>query len=200
MNILSIESSFDVCGASLILNGKFIEMIETREPRMHSKLLAVYVNDVLNNNNTTVQEIDCIAVSIGPGSYTGLRIGVSLAKGLSLPFNKQIYPVDSFEIVQSQINEKTNFSLAFHSHRDYVYHSYVDNKGTLSKPEICNIDKVVAEKIYGYNLQLISDNINYTEIKPSSRVLAEYALINSNKKLPSTNKVSPIYLSVSNED
>ena len=199
MNILSIESSFDVCGTSLILNGKFVETIETKEPRMHSKLLAVYVNDVLKNNNTTVQKIDCIAVSVGPGSYTGLRIGVSLAKGLSLPFNKPIYPVDSFEIAQSQINEKTNFSLAFHSHRDFVYHSYIDKKGCMSKPEICKFNKLVAEKIYGYNLKLISDDISYTEIKPSSRVLAEYVLT-SNKKPPPINEVSPIYLSVSNED
>ena len=53
MNILSIESSFDVCGTSLILSGKHVDTVETREPRIHSKFLAVYVNEVLRKNKTT---------------------------------------------------------------------------------------------------------------------------------------------------
>ncbi len=200
MNILSIESSFDVCGASLILGGKHIDTIETRVPRMHSKFLAVYVEEVLRKNKATIEGIDCIAVSVGPGSYTGLRIGVSLAKGLALPFSKPIHPVDSFDIARSQINEKSNFSIAFHSHRNFVYHCYVDKKGSMSVPEICSIDKVVAKKIYGYNLKIISESLNYIEIMPSAKVLAEYALANSNIELPAVNNISPIYLSISNED
>ena len=200
MNILSIESSFDVCGTSLILNSKHVDTVETREPRIHSKSLAVYVNEVLRKNKTTIKDIDCIAVSVGPGSYTGLRIGVSLAKGLALPYNKPIHPIGSFDIARSQIAEKSNFSIAFHSHRNFVYHCFIDEKGSMSIPQICSIDKVVAKRIYGYNLNIISESINYTEINPSAKVLAEYALENSNIELPEINNISPIYLSISNED
>ena len=196
MNILSIESSFDVCGTSLVVNDKHLETIERKESKVHSKLLAVYVNDILQNNKITIKDIDCIAVSVGPGSYTGLRIGISLAKGLALPYDKSIYPISSFEIAKFQINKHSNFSVAYHSHRDFVYHCYFENSSMASKPEICHLEEITAKNIYGYNLDLISKETIYNEIKPSSKALSEYVLENKKSKFTAINKISPIYLSL----
>ena len=196
MNILSIESSFDVCGTSLILDHKHVDTIEIRKPKAHSKLLAVYVNDILQKNEISIEQIDVIAVCIGPGSYTGLRIGISLAKGLALPFKKSIYPIDSFAVARFQIKEKSNFSIAFHSHRNFVYHCNVDSNGIMSKPNMCSLDEIVNTNLYGYNLDLISKDFNYFEIKPCSKILAEYTLQNINSKLAPIDKISPIYLSI----
>ena len=70
MNILSIESSFDVCGTSLILDHKHVDTIEIRKPKAHSKLLAVYVNDILQKNEISIEQIDVIELEREIENYT----------------------------------------------------------------------------------------------------------------------------------
>ena len=80
--ILNIETSTDVCSIALSRNGRLIDIFEDTEGMNHARLTAYYIQEILKCNNLKVGELAAIAVSQGPGSYTGLRIGVSLAKGL----------------------------------------------------------------------------------------------------------------------
>jgi len=81
--ILNIETSTSVCSVCLAENGKKIAGKETNEKNAHSKILTVFIEDIFNIINLSVKDIDAVAVSKGPGSYTGLRIGVSAAKGIA---------------------------------------------------------------------------------------------------------------------
>ncbi len=81
--ILNIESSTSVCSVCLAENGKKIAGKETNEQNAHSKILTVFIKDIFQELNLKVKNIDAVAVSKGPGSYTGLRIGVSVAKGIA---------------------------------------------------------------------------------------------------------------------
>ncbi len=81
--ILNIESSTSVCSVCLAENGKKIIGKETHEQNAHSKILTVFIETIFNEINLNVKDIDAVAVSKGPGSYTGLRIGVSAAKGIT---------------------------------------------------------------------------------------------------------------------
>ncbi|NOZ34158.1 MAG: tRNA (adenosine(37)-N6)-threonylcarbamoyltransferase complex dimerization subunit type 1 TsaB [Chlorobi bacterium] len=81
--ILNIESSTSVCSVCLAENGKKIAGKETNEQNAHSKILTVFIKDIFQERNLKVKNIDAVAVSKGPGSYTGLRIGVSVAKGIA---------------------------------------------------------------------------------------------------------------------
>lgn len=80
--ILHLESSTSVCSVALARDGKLIGLMESTEGQNHARLLAVFADELLRKNGLTANQLSAVAVSKGPGSYTGLRIGVSLAKGL----------------------------------------------------------------------------------------------------------------------
>lgn len=80
--ILSIETSTEVCSVALSHNGELVSLRENLVGRSHANDLALYVDEVLRENDLAVSDLQAVAVSAGPGSYTGLRIGAATAKGL----------------------------------------------------------------------------------------------------------------------
>lgn len=95
--ILNIETSTEVCSVSLAENGKTLFLKESTEGLNHSRLLTVFIEELFNENNFDINKIDAVAVSKGPGSYTGLRIGVSVAKGLCYGLDKPLIGIGSIE-------------------------------------------------------------------------------------------------------
>lgn len=79
---LLIESSGDVCSAAVSEDGKIIASKSILEPNSHSTYLAGYIDDVLKKSCLRINDLDAVVIGGGPGSYTGLRIGCSLAKGI----------------------------------------------------------------------------------------------------------------------
>jgi tRNA threonylcarbamoyladenosine biosynthesis protein TsaB len=80
--ILHIETATEICSASIADNGKLLAVKETSEGRSHAGVLAMFIQELFQETGLTADGLTAIAVSKGPGSYTGLRIGVSVAKGL----------------------------------------------------------------------------------------------------------------------
>jgi len=97
--ILNIETSTEVCSVSLAKNGKLLFIKESREGMNHSRLLTVFIEELFAENDIQIKTIDAVAVSKGPGSYTGLRIGVSVAKGLCYGLNIPLISINSLEIL-----------------------------------------------------------------------------------------------------
>ncbi len=95
--ILSLETSTPVCTVALSKEGKTIALKESFEDKSHATLLTVFVEEILAENKLKVQDLDAVAVSEGPGSYTGLRIGVSVAKGLCYAAQKPLIAVDTLK-------------------------------------------------------------------------------------------------------
>lgn len=83
-NLLLIESSNEICSVALSQEKSIIQEKYIDKPNSHSVYLAPFVNEVLNNATMSTNELDGVVISDGPGSYTGLRIGSSLAKGICL--------------------------------------------------------------------------------------------------------------------
>ena len=81
--ILHIETATQICSTALSLDGRLVEKMETDDPRSHARRLAPFIDHILKNNNVEVSGLDAVSISLGPGSFTGLRIGVSTAKGLA---------------------------------------------------------------------------------------------------------------------
>lgn len=96
--ILSIETGTEVCSVALAKDGEMISLRESGgEGRAHANNLGVYIDEVLRENDLDADELDAVAVGGGPGSYTGLRIGVSTAKGMCYALGRPLIAVDSLK-------------------------------------------------------------------------------------------------------
>lgn len=93
--ILSLETSTPVCSIAVHLRGDLLGARETNEPGSHSEKLIGLIDELLTSLDLKGNNLDAIAVSEGPGSYTGLRIGVSTAKGLSFAWGKPIIGIST---------------------------------------------------------------------------------------------------------
>ena len=108
--ILNIESSTTMCSVAIAVDGVAIASRNLNEGFSHAERLAPFVQEVLAEAMVSSENLDAIAVSKGPGSYTGLRIGVSLAKGLAYSLNKPLIAVPTLQVmclheeVKKQIN------------------------------------------------------------------------------------------------
>ena len=100
--ILLIETSTSLCSAALAEDGRVLAYRESSEPRAHAAMTAPYVKDVLDECGITVADCSAVCVSSGPGSYTGLRVGVSTAKGLCFGAGIPLLSVDTMEILVAQ--------------------------------------------------------------------------------------------------
>ena len=94
--ILCVETGTDVCSVGLAENGQLVALRESCG-RDHARNVAVYVDELLRERDIDADEIDAIAVGKGPGSYTGLRIGVSFAKGLCYGLGKPLIAIGSLD-------------------------------------------------------------------------------------------------------
>ncbi len=93
--ILAIESSTDIASVALFGATELLGELEYRVPRSHARLLLPMIQDVLKNLKVELSQLDAVAVSKGPGSYTGLRVGVSTAKGLAMAKDLALLSYDS---------------------------------------------------------------------------------------------------------
>lgn len=102
--ILSIETSTGVCSVAYSIDGKVAASKELFEANSHAGNLTVLIEELFNENKLTIsKDLDAVAVSSGPGSYTGLRIGVSTAKGICYAANLPLIAIDSMHILSFPI-------------------------------------------------------------------------------------------------
>lgn len=106
--ILSLETSTTVCSVALHKQGVLLDTLEDHTPNSHSALLTVLVENILKKQKLEVNELDAIAVSIGPGSYTGLRIGASVAKGLAYGAEIPVIAIPTLKVIASALLESGN--------------------------------------------------------------------------------------------
>ncbi len=93
--ILLIETATEVCSVAIAVNGAVVALEEVPESLQHAALLTLQISRCAEQCGLTLPELDAVAVSAGPGSYTSLRVGVSVAKGLCYALNKPLIAVDT---------------------------------------------------------------------------------------------------------
>lgn len=100
--ILLIETSTSLCSVALAADGNVIASRESAEPRAHAAMTAPFVKQVLDEAALQAADLDAVCVSAGPGSYTGLRVGVSTAKGICFAAGIPLLSVGTLEVLVHQ--------------------------------------------------------------------------------------------------
>jgi len=146
--ILNIESSNSTCSVCIADKGEVKYIKETTESNKHSEMLASYIQQILEEAKITASQLDAVAVSIGPGSYTGLRIGVSLAKGIAYSANIPVIAVSTLKSLawaaQSKIEETAEYTICpmIDARRMEVYSQAFDHAlSTKSDAEAVIVDE-----------------------------------------------------------
>lgn len=103
MTILNIETSTTCCSAAITIDGKPVASVEQLANANHASLLPVFIQQLLRQANANDWHIDAVALSQGPGSYTGLRIGASTAKGICYGLNIPLIPVDTLQVLCASV-------------------------------------------------------------------------------------------------
>ncbi|MDP4206501.1 MAG: tRNA (adenosine(37)-N6)-threonylcarbamoyltransferase complex dimerization subunit type 1 TsaB [Bacteroidota bacterium] len=142
--ILNLESSTEVCSVVLSRDGEIIASRENAEGQNHAKLLTVFVEEIFKETGITAQSLDAVAVSSGPGSYTGLRIGVSTAKGICYAAEKPLIAVSPLQSMAHYVasvkkdiapasSENILFCPMIDARRMEVYTALYDSSNTIVK-------------------------------------------------------------------
>ncbi|MDP3790840.1 MAG: tRNA (adenosine(37)-N6)-threonylcarbamoyltransferase complex dimerization subunit type 1 TsaB [Candidatus Omnitrophota bacterium] len=99
MIILAIDTSTDYLSLAVLKADKVIAKFHKKADMRHSILLVPTIDKLLKKAKIRIKEIDCFAISVGPGSFTGLRIGVTVVKGLAFALNKPVIAVPTLDVI-----------------------------------------------------------------------------------------------------
>jgi tRNA threonylcarbamoyladenosine biosynthesis protein TsaB len=209
INILGIESSSKQCSIA-INTDKDIHESSSVVNNDSVNSLPIMAEEMINNLSLTFKRLDGIAVSMGPGSFTGLRIGLSYAKGLALSLNIPIIPISTFDLILlPRVKDLTGdlITVIIHSHGSTVYQSKytLKNNSYISQEDPISITiQELSSKNYGTILyhgpEHLIDSINalsssVTLVTPSARDILEIGMKNFDLlKTKSINNLVPNYV------
>jgi len=163
--ILNIETSTEVCSVNVSENGKLFFEKESLEGLKHSELLTVFIEQLFSENNLEMKDVDAVAVAKGPGSYTGLRIGVSVAKGLCYALDKPLISIstlDAMGIFTSQHSEQ--FNIENKSSENLLFCPMIDARRMEVYTALYNHN---AEQIEPVSAKIIDENSFSEKLKDS---------------------------------
>jgi tRNA threonylcarbamoyladenosine biosynthesis protein TsaB len=163
--ILNIETSSKNCSVSLSSTGKLLSHFELEDNKYrHSELLTSTIQDILSNEKLNVKDLDAISIGVGPGSFTGLRIGFSVAKGLCYPHKIKLIGISTLKILANSLDSKSNNIIALINDKgNYFYLSkYNSELDELIPPRIEFIDHEFLNKIIDNSTTIVvNDSSSY---------------------------------------
>lgn len=198
--ILCIETGTDICSVGIARDGELVSLRESDEGRDHAKKVAVFVDELLSETGISPDELDAVAVGMGPGSYTGLRIGVSFAKGLCYGLQIPLLAIGSLDALTEVAIEDNEAGILdveswddailcpmVDARRMEVYTQLFDSRGVpqsdvkaevVTEESFADVRRERQLVIFGNGAakccELLSD-ATYVNITPSARGLARLA-------------------------
>ena len=193
MKILAIDTSGKVASVALVEDGKFIDTIEKNTNLSHSQAVLPVCMELLEKNEITLKDIDCFATVVGPGSFTGLRIGIAAAKGFAMMLDKPLVGVSSLECVAYESGNEGNVCALIRSReKEYffgVYNIAKNRTETIEEGFSDNVDELKAK----YPDAVIVEGEARAK---AAAMLAYYHYTNKTKECD-VHGVNPVYLKLS---
>ena len=140
--IILIETSTSLCSVALAEDGAVTAYRESSAPKAHASLTAVFVQEVLQERGATLSDCDAVCVSKGPGSYTGLRVGVSTAKGLCFGSGLPLIAVGTLDTLVAQAEGEYKYIIPMiDARRMEVYACVFENGAQITETEPVIVDE-----------------------------------------------------------
>ena len=224
MVILGIDSSATAASAAIVKDGKVLSEMFLNVGLTHSVTLLSAIKNVVDSACITVNDIDAVSVSNGPGSFTGVRIGVSTAKGIAEPTKKKCVPVSTLEAIAYPLIDTDCLAVAVMDARcNQVYCALFDCQNSvmtrLADDEAISLDALadILKKYAGKKIILIGDgaDISYKFLEgkvdgiykaspkikyqsaSSVALIAEQMLLNNDDRVTTPAELVPSYLRLS---
>ncbi|WP_282016186.1 tRNA (adenosine(37)-N6)-threonylcarbamoyltransferase complex dimerization subunit type 1 TsaB [Marinifilum flexuosum] len=165
--LLNIETSTAICSVALGKDGKLLALKENKEGMKHASHLTVFIENILKENNLSTADLDGVAISMGPGSYTGLRIGVSTAKGICYGAGIPLIAVSTLQSMTKALQNNSDLS------------SVVKNQEkTLFCPMIDARRMEVYTAFYNANTELVKDiSADIIDVNSFANELSEQEIV-----------------------
>ena len=153
MKILAVDTSSKICAVAILEENNVIDEIKLDNGKTHSENLMPIIKEVLEKNNLTLKDINLIAVSVGPGSFTGIRIGIATIKPMAEVYNLPVASVTSLETlarnVETEDTEVTIISL-IDARNNQVYAGFFNNEYNLKEKEVAEDIAEILKKAEKY--------------------------------------------------
>ena len=147
MKILAVDTSSKICAVAILEDNKVIDEIKLDNGKTHSENLMPIIKEILERNSLNLSSFNLIAVSVGPGSFTGIRIGIATIKPMAEVYNLPVASVTSLETLARNIeNKEKDFTIIslIDAKNNQVYAGFFDTEYNLKEEEIAeDIDEVL---------------------------------------------------------
>lgn len=216
MKNLAVDTSSKICAVAILEDNNKIDEISLDNGKTHSENLMPILKEVLERNNLKLSDFNLISVSVGPGSFTGIRIGIASIKPLAEVYNLPVASVTSLESLArniENIDSDTTIISLIDARNNQVYAGIFDNYYNLKEEEIAEDIEVILKKAEKFSKivfvgdgavlhkDLISERLVNNEIKFTDN--NEQSAVNTgkigykkylNKDLKNADTILPIYL------
>ena len=153
MKILAVDTSSKICAVAILEENNVIDEIKLDNGKTHSENLMPIIKEILEKNNLILKDINLIAVSVGPGSFTGIRIGIATIKPMAEVYNLPVASVTSLETlarnVETEDTEVTIISL-IDARNNQVYAGFFNNEYNLKEKEVAEDIAEILKKAEKY--------------------------------------------------
>lgn len=150
MKILAIDTSSSICSTALLEKNELIDKNELNNGRTHSENLMPLIDNLLKRNNISVKDIDLIACSVGPGSFTGIRIGLASIKAIAEVLKIKIAGVTSLETLARNVEKSNTIISLIDARNNQVYCGIFDGNYNKKEDYIADDINEVIKKLKGY--------------------------------------------------
>ncbi len=157
---LFIDTSTKIVSISIIKDNKILSLISKDIPNMHSKYTTKYIKDCLDAAGLDANEVDNIMVVNGPGSFTGVRIGVTIAKTYGYLTQKDITPISSLKMLAISSPEKGNIMSIIPANKNSYYFGLYDEKYNIIEKERCAEAEEIIALCHKYNPLIVGTQAN----------------------------------------
>ena len=151
MKILAVDTSSEICGVSILEDDKLIDDNSLNNGMTHSENLMPLISEILERNNLKLSDIELIVCTVGPGSFTGIRIGVATIKALAEVNNTKIVEITSLELLAGNIKNAEIKVSIIDARNDQVYCGIFDKDNNLIEDMIADSIDNTIQKLKKYN-------------------------------------------------